>query len=106
MITPSTTPKSVVPRPIPKANLTPPQLADFLRTIEGSDKVKRALVVELSTRFPSAGTQMSIKAKLEDVATKANTKGSLWVVKPAAWVRMCGGVERKVADSPDRPRHK
>ena len=91
----SATPKPIVPRAIPKANLTPTQLVDFLRIVEGSDKVKRALVVELSTRFPSAGTQNSIKAKLEDVATKANTKGSLWVVKPAAWVswygHRCGG---------------
>jgi hypothetical protein len=80
------TPKILAPRPVPKAVFTNNQLADFLRAIEGSDKVKRALIVELSGKFPSVGTQMSIKAKLEEVASKSNAKGSVWVVKPAAWV--------------------
>lgn len=80
------TPKTLTPRPIPKANLTPAELAVFLRAIDGSDKTKKLLLVDLYTRFKSAGSQASIKAKLEEVAIKAGAKGSVWTIKPAAWV--------------------
>jgi hypothetical protein len=80
------TPKILTPRPIPKAKFTPAELADFLRAVEGSDKTKKLLLLDLYARFKSAGSQASIKQKLEEVATKAGTKGSMWKIKPAAWV--------------------
>jgi hypothetical protein len=80
------TPKTLTPRPIPKAKFTAAELADFLRAIDGSDKTKKLLLVDLYARFKAAGSQASIKAKLEEVAIKAGTKGSVWSIKPAAWV--------------------
>jgi hypothetical protein len=78
--------KILTPRPVPNAKFTQAELADFLRAIDGSDKTMKALVSDLSARFKSAGTQASIKAKVNEVASKTPVKGAVWSIKPAAWV--------------------
>jgi hypothetical protein len=68
--------------------LTAAELGDFLRAIDGSDKTKKALLIDLYSRFKSAGTHASIKAKLDEVASRAMTKGATWTIKSAAWVSL------------------
>ncbi|KAJ9099977.1 hypothetical protein QFC21_003985 [Naganishia friedmannii] len=79
--------KTLTPRPVPNAKLTQAELADFLQAIDGSDKTIKALVLDLSARFKSAGSQASIKAKVNEVASKTPVKGAVWSIKPAAWVQ-------------------